>query len=110
MKNYIMGCGCKKNIESVNNDKKIEIVNNNNKVIGLILFLVITIFSPLLLLFILWVLFKHLVIGNSIDLLSLFKTLKNKLDNSDDEDEEDVDINTLNPEEYKLIGVDEIIK
>lgn len=103
-----MGCGCKKNIENVNNDKKIEIVNKNNKVVGLILFLIITMFSPLLLLFILWMLFKHLVIGGSIDLISLFKMIKNKLDNEEDNDEEDVDINILNPEEYKLIGVEEI--
>jgi len=104
-----MGCGCKK--ETVT-DKKTgetkEVDVKNNIIVNIILFLISVGLSPLLYPVIIFILFKHLVIGGSIDPIYMINKFNEKKKNK--ETEESPEIDTLNPEDYELVGVDDITK
>jgi hypothetical protein len=119
-----MSCGCKakKGDElSVNNENKpkvkiiVNVIHYSMKLIG---FLVALSLLPILMLVIAYYMFNLIVMTKEIDIKPLFvsasKFMKKvaKDNNSDDEDDDDEEDDTewenINPDEFELIGVDDI--
>lgn len=111
-----MGCGCKKDS---NNDLMLsDSVSEKNKKIKNVeyisrtfLFLFSLIIVPLIIPVVIWLLFKTIVLSDSIDVLPALKILGLKLkkmtDDDDEEEEEEEDGEDFNEEEYELIDVED---
>jgi hypothetical protein len=101
-----MSCNCKKEIvKDEVTGESVEKVVKGNIIVTSLLFLFSVVIIPLLYPFIIVMLFKHFFIGgkgmNLDKILSKFKKI-NK------DEEEIVDLETLNPDEYEVVGVDVI--
>lgn len=94
-----MGCGCKKT-----NSIPEKILGNpsKNKIVGFLLFLVVSVLSVFLYPIILLILFKHFVIGGDIDIASIMEKFKKK-----SYDEED-DIDDISEDNYEMVSVENI--
>lgn len=104
-------CGCKNNKNiSVNNtnieNNKSFIANSNKYIFKFLLFLISLILLPLAIILLIGVLFKTIVLNNSIDLMPLLLGIGNIFKQKDNENDEE----EINQEELELVGVDEIKK
>jgi len=101
-----MSCTCKKESKQDNISNELpKIEFKNNIIFRFILFLISIIIIPILYPVMIVIMFKHFMIGGDIDILKLVKKFKKK-----EIEEESIDIETLNPEDYEIIGVDELVK
>lgn len=102
-----MGCGCKKTKLNKKTGELTEYTESkNNLLLNTSLFLVSVLILPLLYPLIIGVLFKHFIIGGDINfgnVLEKIKTLK-----KEESEDEEIDIDSLDENDYELIGVDEI--
>jgi hypothetical protein len=115
-----MGCGCKKDSNNgLTLSDSVSEKNKNQKIVEYIprtfLFIFSLIIVPLIIPAVIWLLFKTIVLSDSIDVLPALKILGLKLkkmtnsedDDEDDEDEDEVgEEEELNEENYELIDVD----
>lgn len=98
-----MSCGCKKKPvhEDVTN-KLITKIDKKSGLIGRILFFILLIsIIPLLYPVMVVILFNQYVLNKNFELSKMFKFNKNNKEN-----EEYEDIDTINSEDYELVGVD----
>ena len=90
-----MGCNCKKESVSENDDNVksfkfsiSKIIEYTVRVFGFLLSLIIT---PVILLIVIWFMFKMLVLNQNFDLKETFKKYLKIDDNDDDDDDDDDD-------------------
>lgn len=120
-----MGCNCKtkKSVDSSSNDEnkpKLNIISNvihySIKLIGFTIALALL---PIIILMIVYYMFKLIVLTKDIDIKPLFvsvskfmkKVAKDNADEDDDEDDDDNDEaewEEANSDEFVLVGVDDI--
>ena len=124
-----MGCNsCKDKSSSINqtinnmDDKGIESDNQslnaaNDWVFRIFTFIMAMVILPFTFPIIVWSLFKHMVLKGEINLMPLFISLGKKLKlgaknrvNENLEEEHYADPNDVDPDDYELVGVDEITK
>ena len=118
-----MSCGCKTKKgenSSVNDENKpkvnimVSIIHYSFKLIG---FLVAMILLPILMVVIAYYMFNLIVITKGVDIKPLFISAAKFMkkvgkDNSDedDDDDDDTEWEEINPDEFELIGVDDLTK
>lgn len=93
-----MGCGCKKT-SSI--PEKILGNPSKNKIVGVLLFLTVSVLSVFLYPIILLILFKHFVIGGDIDIAGVMEKFKKN-------DIEEDDIDDINEDNYEMVSVENI--
>jgi hypothetical protein len=102
-----MGCNCKgKNeFEIINDTTPIgkRIVNYTLKTLA---FLFMVALLPIINLFIIWFMFKTLVLSRNVDIRPLLLAIGNKFKETDNDDDDDYD--TLTEDDVVMVGVDEI--
>ena len=119
-----MSCGCKakkgENL-SVNDENKpkvnimVSIIHYSIKLIG---FLVAMILLPFLMVVIAYYMFNLIVMTKGVDIKPLFisvakfmkKVGQDNSDDDDDDDDDDTEWEEINPDEFELIGVDDLTK
>jgi len=125
-----MSCGCKAEkgdktpINSLNNDENqpkkniiAEIIHYSVKLIGFGIGLLLL---PILVLVIIHYMFKLIVLTKDIDIKPLFVSLAKFMkkvgedneikDEDDDDDDDDVEWENIDPNDFEMVGVDEIKK
>ena len=112
-----MGCGCKSGSGVGLNDVSSETQEEISKLslikrysFRILTFLFAIALVPLLLPLVIWVLFKSIVLTENINLFPLFLAIGKKLKKMGDpkeDEEEDIDIENINPEDYELVGVED---
>lgn len=105
-----MSCNCKKpntNNPSTNNNntKKQETVNYLSKVIVFLFFLVLL---PILNLYIIWILFKMIVLNKNVDIIKFLKIINEKLKERKEDDDEDDDFDDLTEDDVISLDVEDI--
>jgi hypothetical protein len=68
-----MGCNCK------TSDKSTLVETNNNKTLKVILFIFSLVMLPIINLFLIYALFKHIVLSKSLDLVGIITAINNKI-------------------------------
>lgn len=102
-----MGCGCKKTKKDEKTGELIEFTEGkNNRLFNISLFIISVIILPLLYPVIIGILFKHFVIGGDIDFTKIVQKIKNF--KKEEPEDEEIDVDSLDENDYELIGVDEI--
>jgi hypothetical protein len=98
-----MGCGCKKKtVKDKISGKLVEVEDKGNIFLNSILFLLSLALIPLLLPIIVVILFKHFFIGGNIDMVKMLTMFKKR---EKVEEEEEINIREVNPDDYVLVGV-----
>ena len=120
-----MGCGCKtkKGVDTpINNENKpkinimANIIHYSIKLIGFGIGLILL---PIIVLMIIYYMFKLIVLNKDIDIKPLFVSLSKFMkqvgkdnakddDEDDDDDDDDTEWEEIDPNEFELIGVDDI--
>ena len=103
-----MSCNCKKKlVKDEVTGKMVETVVKNGIITSSIQFLLSVIIVPFLYPLIVVMLFKHFFIGGNVDIVKMLSGFK-KLEKV--EKEEEIDLATINPDDYEMVGVDIIEK
>lgn len=119
-----MGCGCKKDggsdigINQVPDETQVEISKLSiirRYTFRVITFLFALVLLPLLLPVIIWMLFKTIILTEQINMLPLLlhvgKKLKKMGEGKEvDEDDDDDNLEEINPDDYELVGVNHTTK
>lgn len=107
-----MGCNCKGNKNLSPSGEPIKISLKQNvfayffKFLAFILFIISL---PIVNIVILYYVFKTLVLNKDFDIKPLLMFLINKANNNENDEEDDLDdLSELNPEDFELVGVDNI--
>lgn len=101
-----MSCNCKKKtVKDKVTGEVVEKIVRGNIIISTFLFLFSIIIIPFLYPVMIIILFKHFFFGGNINLVKILSKLKKK---DKFEDDEEIDIEMLNPDDYEVIGVDTI--
>jgi hypothetical protein len=106
-----MGCGCKNSNKIDNTLQKVsdgeKKINIGKYVLKTFVFLIALIASPIIMLFIIWIMFNMLVLNKNIDFKPLLMAIGNKFKREEKYDEDDEEI----LDEKDLIPLDvEVIK
>lgn len=109
-----MGCNCKGNngIDLIQEKEKAplgkRILNYSLKSLAFLFMMAI---MPIIVLFIIWFIFKTLVLNENVDIKPLLLSLGNKFKEKDDDDyEDDEDFDNLTEDDVEMVGVDIITK
>ena len=122
-----MGCGCKAKrgdespVNNKNNPKVnigVNIIHYSVKLIGFFIGLALL---PIIVLMIIYFMFKLIVVSKDVDIKPLFVSLaklmkqvaKDNADEDDDDDDDDdneAEWENVDPDEFELVGVDDITK
>lgn len=104
-----MGCNCKgQNIDSL--ESKVDNLGNKNGknivkyFFKLLVFLLFVIFSPIILIGVLWLIFKMIVLNDSVDVKPILIKLGKKLKNNDEDD----DFDGITNDDVVMLNVEDI--
>ena len=101
-------CGGKTNQEDLNKPNI-----GQNYIVRILIFSFSLISLPFIVVFVIWVLFKHIVLQKQINITSFIQSVANKIKKKDIEyPEEFIDENDIgfNPENFELTDVDDVSK
>lgn len=107
-----MGCNCKNsnNFEIIRDTEKAPISKRIiNYTLKTLAFLFMVLLLPIIVVFIIWFMFKTIVLSKNVDIKPLLYAIGNKFKEKDDEDYiDDEEFDSLTEEDLVMVGVDEI--
>lgn len=105
------GCNCKNSAQAQQiNDNRTTGVKVTHYALKTLAFLLMVVLLPVINLFLIYFMFKTLVLSKEVDIKPLLLAIGKKFkDNSDeDDDEDDIDYETLTPEDVVMVDVEDI--
>ena len=106
-----MGCNCKNSAQAQEiHDNRTTGVKVTHYTLKTLAFLLMVVLLPVINLFLIYFMFKTLVLSKEVDIKPLLLAIGKKFkDNSDeDDDEDDIDYETLTPEDVVMVDVEDI--
>ena len=102
-----MGCNCKNGSQEPIIDNRPTGVKITHYVLKTLMFLLMIVLLPVINLFLIYFMFKTLVLNREIDIKPLLLAIGKKFQRNDDEEDDD-DYYGLNPEDVVMVDVEDI--
>lgn len=107
-----MSCNCKseKTMDELLHDdnKPVQKVKISTYILKVLAFCILMVFLPIIMLVIVWFIFRTLVLNKDVDIKPLLVSLGQKFQTTDDEDDDEYDDLTEN--DVEMVDVEEITK
>lgn len=104
-----MGCNCKNSAQAQQiNDNRTTGVKIAHYTLKTFAFLLMIVLLPLINLFLIYFMFKTLVLSKEVDIKPLLLAIGKKFKDKDDDDEDEIDYETLTPEDVVMVDVEDI--